>query len=701
MAGIYSPHVMEKTRRLLSFELFIVSFTVLFQELALIRWLPGQVRVLAYFPNLILLSSFLGLGIGSLRAGKRSMLWLWPVAVLVVTAAAYACQGIAFTQESVTEHLWFLYEDLGADAPVVQSIRLPILLFFVLNALCFIAPGQLVAERLQSMRAHAATLWGYCWDLAGSLVGVIAFAIVGYTGVFPVVWFGVVALSAAVFVGFRARRWAVFVPFVLAVLAIVSVAEKAEHYSPYYALSTVDRPNGPGFSVLTNGSHHQKALPLAKSDPVDSPRHAQTRTDFHFPLEILKEPPKRALVFGAGTGNDVAVLLDAGAGHVDAVEIDPVILALGKEGHPNHPYRSPKVTLHNTDARSFLNETEERYDLIVFGTLDSMTRLAALSNVRLDNFVYTADCIRAAKDRLTDKGGIVMLFWVEHAFIEHRLAGMLRAAFGKAPHRVQTNAELNGLFNTVFMAGPAYAHTVPPWQERYSAELDEALEHLELPSDDWPFLYLEERSISGFYWSIIGMILLLTVLGVFAASPELRSSLRTGEGIDGEMFFFGLAFLLLETRSITELNLVWGATWLTSAVVFGAILFMVLLGTILIQLRPIGWWTSVAGLVGTLLVAYWVPIQFLLSLDPAARLAVSVLLVGAPIFFASTCFALRFKDRSDPGIAFGWNLLGAVTGGLVEFLSMILGIKTMLLVALIAYLLVVALRQRSRSSSPV
>ena len=701
MAGIYSQRSMMKSRRVLSLELFIVSFTVLFQELALIRWLPGQVRVLAYFPNLILLSSFLGLGIGSLRAGKRSLLWLWPIGLLAVVAAAYGVQGIAFTQESVTEHLWFLYEDLGAEAPVVQSIRLPILLFFVLNALCFVAPGQLVAERLQSMRAHAATLWGYCWDLTGSLVGVIAFAVVGYTCVFPIVWFSVVGVGAAVFMGLRARRLAVFVPVLAAVLTVVAVAEKAQHYSPYYALSTVDRPNGPGFSVLTNGSHHQKALPLAQADTVDSPRHAQTRADFHMPLRILKKPPKRALVFGAGTGNDVAVLLDAGAGHVDAVEIDPVILELGKADHPNHPYSSPKVTLHNTDARSFLNETQERYDLIVFGTLDSMTRLAALSNVRLDNFVYTTDCVRSAKDRLTEDGGIVMLFWVEHAFIENRLAGMLRAAFGKAPHRIKTNPQLNGLFNTVFMAGPAYAHAVPPWQERYSGELDKALEDLELPSDDWPFLYLEHRSISGFYWSIIGLILLLTVVGIFAASPALRSSLRTGQGIDGEMFFFGLAFLLLETRSITELNLVWGATWLTSAVVFGAILLMVLLGTILTQVKPIPWWASVAGLVGSLLVAYWVPIQPLLALEPAARLAVSVLLVGAPIFFASTCFALRFKERSDPGIAFGWNLLGAVTGGLVEFLSMIVGIKTMLLVALIAYLIVVVLRQRSVSAETV
>ena len=48
-----------KTSRRLALELVAASFVVLFQELTLIRWLPGQIRVLAYFPNLILLSAFL------------------------------------------------------------------------------------------------------------------------------------------------------------------------------------------------------------------------------------------------------------------------------------------------------------------------------------------------------------------------------------------------------------------------------------------------------------------------------------------------------------------------------------------------------------------------------------------------------------------------------------------------------------------
>src|SRR6266851_656867 len=91
------------SRRRLALELLLASLTVLFQELTLIRWLPTRVRVVAYFPNLILLSAFLGIGIGCLRSSRRSMLWVWPVSLLVLTATGLGMSRIAFTQESASE----------------------------------------------------------------------------------------------------------------------------------------------------------------------------------------------------------------------------------------------------------------------------------------------------------------------------------------------------------------------------------------------------------------------------------------------------------------------------------------------------------------------------------------------------------------------------------------------------------------------
>src|SRR5437868_12272582 len=95
--------------RLAALTLFAASFVVLFQELALIRWTGAQVRVLAYFPNVILISAFLGLGVGALLARRLPPLHLaWPPLLLLIVGAAYEMSRVVFTQEALSEHLWLL-----------------------------------------------------------------------------------------------------------------------------------------------------------------------------------------------------------------------------------------------------------------------------------------------------------------------------------------------------------------------------------------------------------------------------------------------------------------------------------------------------------------------------------------------------------------------------------------------------------------
>jgi hypothetical protein len=320
-----------------------------------------------------------------------------------------------------------------------------------------------------------------------------------------------------------------------------------------------------------------------------------------------------------------------------------------------------------------------------------MTRLSALSNVRLDNFVYTVDCFRAARERLTADGGLVLYFMAGTDYISRRLFDMLTAAFGAPP---LVAAEHYHLFNRVYMAGPAFAARDSPERARWAWTPPDA-GRVELASDDWPFLYLESRGISGFYAGLILVIGLLSAAAAAAASPELRRSFARGSGFDAEMFLFGLGFLLLETRSVTQMNLVWGATWLTSAVVFAAILVTILLATVAVQLRPISWRLGLAGLSAALVVEYFIPLYVLLQTGLAARLAASVLFVGLPIFFAAACFAALLVERADARAAFGWNLLGATAGGLLEFLSMLAGLRALLLVALAAYAAAALSRRRT------
>jgi Spermine/spermidine synthase domain len=677
--------------------LAVASCLALFLELTLIRWLPAQVRVTAYFPNLVLLAAFLGLGVGSLRSGRRSLLGLLPAVLSVTVLVSLTLGRIAFTDQGVSEHLWLLYYDLPTDAPVVAGVRTPIVVLFVLTAVTFVPIGQFVAERIQDFREASVPLRGYAVDLAGSLLGVVGFGVLSGSGTRPAAWFGAVTVLA-VFLVLPRRPMALLVGVVgLGLTVLIGRTDTAKRYSPYYALSWGPEAGTPDVSVRANGSLHQVAIDLV--NPMQGQPAWRTRTveGYHAPYEMLGRPPRRALVLGAGTGNDVAVLLQEGATDIDAVEIDPQLVELGREIHPDHPYDSDRVHVHVTDARSFLEHTDKRYDLIVFGTLDSMTRLAALSTVRLDNFVYTKDAILAAKRHLTPDGGMALYFMVGEAYIHDRLIGLLASTFGTLPRFVRGDYSV---FNTVLLAGPAF---VPPSGIRRDVDdwyMANELPALDLPTDDWPYLYLKSRAVNPFYLSLMAILGAVAIMMVIMADRTLLTTAVRG-GADWEMFLFGSAFLLLETRYVTAMNLLWGATWITSAVVFGAILLMVLLATLVTPRLPVRWEASAGLLVLSLAVSYVIRPHALLALQGGVRLLVSILYVGVPVFFAAVCFALRFSRRADAGRAFGWNLIGAVLGGLMEFLGMSVGFSALVLLTIACYLGVVLLKRAADRSAAV
>jgi spermidine synthase len=675
-------------------EIGAISFVILFQELALIRWLPTQVRVLSYFPNVVLISAFLGLGIGCLLASRRPLVELWPLGLVGTGFAAWGMSGIAFTQESVNEHLWLLYHDLAErGAPVVNDVKLPIVACFVLSATCFVPLGQMLASRIAAMGREDRSLPAYSFDLFGSLAGTAAFTLFSFLRTPPIAWFAAVFIAGLVFM-FRTglRRVAVYVACGCAMLFIAHATNRAVIFSPYYALGLGTYEGHDGRLVLTNGSIHQYAAPM-KPSPGKSVEDTKIATAYLSPYGNLRKPPEKVLVLGAGTGNDVATALLAGAKKVDAVEIDPDIIELGRTIHPDRPYADSRVSVINDDARSYLNRTTETYDLVVFGTLDSMTRLSALSSVRLDNFVYTRECLESVRQILRPGGGVIMYFMVSSPFIFDRIAKLHDEAFGEPP--IVLNAP-NRLFNRVFFSGDAFSHlrTNDPavW-----GPIRRALASTEPSTDDWPYLYLRTRGVSSFYLTMIAILVALSAAAVFGASKELRDSIRAGRA-DVEMICLGAAFLLLETKSVTEMNLAWGATWLTNAVVFASILTMLLASTLLMQRKPIPARASIAGLVVTLLGAYAAPTGLLPGLDTPIKLACSLLVVGLPIFFAASLFAVRFRARSEAGVALGWNLLGAVIGGLLEFTSMAIGIRNLALLAIVLYLVSALARQRTEQA---
>lgn len=670
--------MVQSDRRRIGIELFFASLCALLLELALIRWLPEHIRVIAYFPNLILIAAFLGLGVGALAQVQKAF-WLGSF-ILAIVVAGIALGSIAFTANGNSEHLWLLYYNLPKSAPVIDSVLLPISIVFLLTTLLFIPLGGAIAGRLQQFKTLNAPLDGYLLDLSGSLVGVLGFMILASTGSRPIWWFASAAGAFALGLPKQRKAQLAFAIPILVGLFLLHASDREAVYSPYYAISTLTRDNG-AFSVLANGSLHQQALDLRTSALANSSEELrQTIAGYRLPVDRLLVRPRRALVVGAGTGNDVTVLLDAGVPEIHAVEIDPVIIELGRSAHPARPYRDPRVVIHNTDARAFLESTELTFDLIVFGTLDSMTRLSALSNVRLDNFVYTLESLQAARRHLSANGGLALMFMASKPEIRVHLFNLLSQAFRERP------TVYNGrhfLFNQIYFAGPGYRHLLNGGPILDPSEL-KISEQATVPTDDWPYLYLSKPQISPFYLGIGVIVLLTAVTLLLGVSSPLRQAMLRG-AIDWEMILLGAAFLLCETGFVTQMNLLFGATWRTSAVIFAAILAALVGATLIGRSRRIDPRIVLATGIGALVFAAYLPLRQWAPDALLPRVGFALLVSGIPLLFFGLVFASRFARRAQADVAFGWNVLGAVVGGILEMGSMLLGLRAMLLGAALLY----------------
>jgi hypothetical protein len=737
------------------FELFLVSFLVLFFELACIRWFAAYVVFLTFFTNIILLASFLGMSVGCLAAPRKTnfvkmvpLLSLLAIFSAVTTLAIYESHtGISVDvgNQASPQQIYFGTEYRNPDlSQVVIPMELIAGCFFLLVALIFVGIGQIMGRRFDMIPNR---VLAYTTNICGSLAGIVAFAVISLLWLPPLVWFGIAFACVAYFLiretdRRAARAWhriATMANICCLVVTIVCVGivgsgtgvrlvagffpenirgsfmHEEYDWSPYYWIAyTSDNQ-----IISTNNIGHQQMRAAGSEGVAYALPYLLSR-------DSQRPPIKDVLVIGAGSGNDVANALWAGVEHVDAVEIDPIIYDLGRRLHPDHPYQDQRVHIHLNDGRNFLKETDRKYDLIVYALLDSLILHSGYSNLRLENYLFTKQAIADVKARLKDGGIFVMYNYFRQEWLVGRLQQMVREVFNSEPivislpyrsrieHSEVPSGQLyftmiiagdtaalkekfknNGAYwikTTNFLTGPdttAFGF-IPPQtlgpakglSKIGPATVEESKAAEIVPNDNWPFLYLQGRLLPDL--TVRGMVvvgvLALVLLVLFAPKKAIR--------FNWTMFFLGAGFMLLETKSVVHLALLFGSTWIVNSIVFFAILIMILLANLyVLRARPRRLTFFYAALVLSLVVNIFFSLDAFLGLPEIMRIVGPCLIVFIPIFFAGVIFSTFFRESTNPDMDMGSNIAGVVLGGLAENFSMVLGFSHLLWVAIGFYLL--------------
>jgi hypothetical protein len=663
--------------------LVIASALMLFLELALIRWTGSNVVHLSYFSNFVLLGSFLGIGVGFLRSGRARRLPYYSPLVLAALVAFVAWRPVTVDQGgSDIVH----FTSLSTTGPSAMVI-LP--LVFLASAVVLAGPAELVGRCFRELPR----LTAYRYDLIGSLAGIAAFTGLSFLGA-PPVWWGLVASVLFVVLLVPGRRLtatvvsAAVVGAPLLVLVGVLLQESTKdnlRWSPYYKIETAEQDwqGVPITTISANGVPHQNAVPAAK--------RLEWSPQYGLPYQRVANQPRNVLIVGAGSGTDVAIALRNGAEHVDAVEIDPGLLEIGRERHPDRPYADPRVTTHVDDGRAFLSRTDKKYDLILFALPDSLTLVQGASSLRLESYLFTEEAFGSAREHLADGGAFAMYNFYREDWLIDRLALTAEQAFGHKPCVDALDDELRQAVITVGL-DPAGQRCAAAWQGAGADTPPPA-------TDDRPFLYLFTDRIPTMYLVTVALIVAAGVLavGLFGGGGSYR---RMRPYTD--LFLLGAGFMLLETKSVTGFALLFGTTWVVNAIVFAGVLVAVLAAVeVTRRFRTPPLRVMYVVLFLGLLLAWLFPDSWLLAMPVPLRAVVAVTIAFLPIFAANVVFAKRFTETADATASFGANLLGAMVGGCLEYAGLLVGFDGLLVVAALLYVGAFLLRPRTATTAAV
>jgi SAM-dependent methyltransferase len=699
--------------RQIGFSIAAAAALSLFLELAIIRWQGTVFEFFAFYKNFSLLACFTGLGLGYALAGQKHLplIFCVPLLAMQMLLMLVLRYGMETLNQSLMFNVFLEQMSMGiftaAALPFFVSVYYFLSVIFLVTALALVPLGQLCG-RLMQQRPN---LPAYGLNLLGSVVGVAMVSAVSFLWSPPIVWFSIACVGLMYFiVRQRPVVWmaATSSLICLMVLGWPVARDWQRVYSPYQLLELRPDVTKEGtWELRAAGHYYQRIQDLSPANPLWS-RDKELRHHaayYTLPYRLVDRELPRVAIVGAGTGNDVSAALRSGAKAVDAVEIDPAIIELGRRHHPESPYADPRVHVIVDDARTYLRNTDNTYDMIVYGLLDSHTLLSHASSVRVDSFVYTLEGLREARQRLKPGGVISLSFTILSRGLGSKLYKMMHQVFEQPPVVIasgydgaatflqskegnlsissdvlqQMNDELYALDAENYRNNP---EEFERFRFRRAQDLYSQTADVDVSTDDWPFFYMPQRVYPKSYLVMLGLVLLLAT-GMIMFFVKQRPSFE-----HNVFFFLGVGFMLIETKGITELGLVFGNTWLVIGIMIIGILSMAFLANLCVQYFrldwPLPWYIC---LLLSLLVGLLVARSGGLSSATALGKVASTVVLTCPIFFSGLVFSTHLRSAGNISGVMASNLLGAIVGGLLEYNSMYFGFQFLYLLGAAVYVL--------------
>ena len=199
----------------------------------------------------------------------------------------------------------------------------------------------------------------------------------------------------------------------------------AERHGPLGWVTAVESPavpfrHAPGLSLMAPagppaqiGLFTDGGAPSAITPADADLRYLEAETAA-LPYHLVEDP--RVLVLGAGGGAEVLRALHHGARAVDAVELNPDVLAVVRDvaaGAPGAGWEGEGVRTHLADARSFAARSGDQWDLIQIALVDSFSAAAAGVHALDESLLYTLEAFATFLDRLAPGGVLAVTRWLK------------------------------------------------------------------------------------------------------------------------------------------------------------------------------------------------------------------------------------------------------------------------------------------------